>query len=85
MKLDLLSPNTAIEFMVWSELEVMLYIQNYAFAITYGSYTKPNTYYVQVVHPDLATKINEFDSIKGVLSFIRNTAPDGDIEMEVLP
>lgn len=84
MKLDLLSPNTAIECMVWSKLEVMLYIQNYAFAITYGSYTSPNSYYVQVGHKDLATEINEFDSIKDVMSFIRNTAPDGDIEMEVL-
>jgi hypothetical protein len=85
MKLELLSPNTAIEFMVQSKLEVMLYIQNYAFAITYGSYTKPNAYYVQVGHPDLATEINEFGSIKDVMSFIRNIAPDGDIEMEVLP
>ena len=84
MKLDLLSPNTAIECMVWSKLEVMLYIQNYAFAITYGSYTNPNAYYVQVGHPDLAVKINKFDSIKDVISFIKNTAPDGDIEMEVL-
>lgn len=84
MKLDLLSPNTAIECMVWSKLEVMLYIQDYAFAITYGSYTSPNAYYLEVVHPDLATVINEFDSIKNVMNFIRNTAPDGDIEMEVI-
>jgi hypothetical protein len=84
MKLELLSPNTAIECMVWSKLEVMLYIQNYAFTITYGSYTNPNAYYVQVVHPDLAVEIKEFDSIKNVMNFIRNIAPDGDIEMEVL-
>ena len=84
MKLDLLSPNTAIECMVWSKLEVMLYIQNYAFTITYGSYTNPNAYYVQVGHPNLATEINEFDSIKDVMSFIRKIAPDGNIEMEVL-
>lgn len=84
MKLDLLSPKTAIECMVWSKLEVMLYIQNYAFAITYGSYTSPNSYYVQVVHPDLAVKINEFASMKDVITFIKNTAPDGDIEMEIL-
>lgn len=70
--------------MVWSKLEVMLYIQDYAFTISYGSYTKPNAYYVQVGHKDLATEIKEFDRMKDVMSFIRNTTPDGDIEMEVL-
>ena len=84
MKLDLLSPNTAIECIVWSKLDVMLYIQDYTFILSYGSYTNPNAYYVEVVHNYISTEIKEFDSIKDVMRFIRNTAPDENIEMEVL-
>lgn len=84
MKLDLLYPTPAIECIVCAKLKVMLYIQDYTFILSYGSYTNPNTYYVQVVHDYISIEIKEFDSIRDVISFIRNTAPDGDIEMEVL-